>query len=218
MKTQFEIIGDRLKRIREQVGLSQAQLAKLCGWASQSRIANYEKGARGIGADDALILSKILKVSPGELLFGEQSTVVTTQAQLPEYPLLSWVQAGAFTETDGAFTEENAICWVPTVKSASERAFWLEVHGDSMTSPIGSRPSFPEGMLILVDPDKTVGSGELCVMYLEESGSATFKKYLEDAGIRFLKPLNPQYPLINLGKNECKFVGKVIDARWHCLD
>ncbi|WP_243466218.1 helix-turn-helix domain-containing protein [Sodalis glossinidius] len=73
MKTQFEIIGDRLKRIREQAGLSQAQLAKLCGWASQSRIANYEKGARGIGADDALILSKILKVSPGELLFGEQS-------------------------------------------------------------------------------------------------------------------------------------------------
>ncbi len=41
-------------------------------------------------------------------------------------------------------------------KKASDCAFWLEVEGNSMTAPTGSKPSFPDGMLILVDPEQAV--------------------------------------------------------------
>ncbi|WP_373602648.1 helix-turn-helix domain-containing protein, partial [Staphylococcus aureus] len=56
MKTLSEIIGERLKALREAKKLSQADLAKLVGWSSASRIGNYELGARKISADDAIIL------------------------------------------------------------------------------------------------------------------------------------------------------------------
>ncbi|BET97665.1 helix-turn-helix domain-containing protein [Xenorhabdus sp. TCT-1] len=63
-------IGARIKRLREQLGLSQAALAEHCGWSSQSRIGNYESGSRNVSADDAVILANALSVTPAELMFG----------------------------------------------------------------------------------------------------------------------------------------------------
>ncbi|ETS31093.1 hypothetical protein BB987_09290 [Photorhabdus temperata] len=71
MKTN-ESVGARIKRLRNKQKMSQAALAERCGWASQSRIGNYESGTRNVSADDAVILSKALDVSPSELMFGEQ--------------------------------------------------------------------------------------------------------------------------------------------------
>lgn len=69
-------IGARIKRLREQLGLSQATFAEQCGWSSQSRIGNYESGARKVSADDAVVMSKVLCVSPAELMFGSDSSCV----------------------------------------------------------------------------------------------------------------------------------------------
>ncbi|EIX9031719.1 MULTISPECIES: helix-turn-helix domain-containing protein [Klebsiella] len=68
-----EQIAARLKQAREQRGLSQKALAEICGWA-QSRVGNYESASRTIGIDDAVALAKALKMSPSELIFGEDST------------------------------------------------------------------------------------------------------------------------------------------------
>ena len=72
MKTIAEQIGERIKALRIQKGLSQGQVAKLCGWSGASRLANYESGARNVGADDAMALAKILGTTPSELLFGDR--------------------------------------------------------------------------------------------------------------------------------------------------
>lgn len=72
MKTISEQIGERLKALRTEKGLSQGQLAKLCGWSGASRIANYESGTRNIGVDDAAVLSKALNTTPMMIMFGEQ--------------------------------------------------------------------------------------------------------------------------------------------------
>jgi len=66
-------IAARLKRAREQKGISQKALAELCGWA-QSRVGNYESGSRTIGIDDAITLAKALKIAPADLVFGADST------------------------------------------------------------------------------------------------------------------------------------------------
>lgn len=90
-----EVIGERLKELRTKRNLSQAQLSKLCGWATASRVGNYESGARNIGADDAVVLARALGVTPSELLFGErgdpanwlnerQRAVLSLFDQLPE--------------------------------------------------------------------------------------------------------------------------------------
>ncbi|ATG16725.1 LexA family transcriptional repressor [Providencia alcalifaciens] len=209
MKKINEIIGERLKSIRESRGLSQAQLAKLCGYSAASRIGNYELGERKISADDALVISEALGVSPAELMFGTQSDQVISNY---EYPLLTKIQAGAFTENSNSYTEKDAIAWIPTAKKASERAFWLEVEGHSMTAAQGGKPSFPEGMLILIDPKEPVNVGDFCIARLN-GNEFTFKKLIRESGQTFLEPLNPKFDLIPINEN-CEIIGKVIKCQW----
>ena len=209
MKKINEIIGERLKSIRESKGFSQAQLAKLCGYSSASRIGNYELGERKISADDALRISEILEVSPAELMFGSQSEQVISNYQ---YPLFTKVQAGAFSTEFNPYTQKDAVSWIPTAKKASERAFWLEVEGQSMTAPPGGKPSFPEGMLILVDPEEEVEFGDFCVARLLND-EFTFKRLIRDGGVEYLEPLNPRFDLIPINGN-CTIIGKVIKSQW----
>lgn len=70
MNNVHERIGKRLKALREARGLSQAQLAKLCGYSSASRIGNYELGDRKISVDDAIRIGLALGISVADLLFG----------------------------------------------------------------------------------------------------------------------------------------------------
>lgn len=209
MKKINEIIGERLKSIRESKGLSQAQLAKLCGYSAASRIGNYELGERKISADDAIIISEALNVSPAELLFGDKAEQVMRNY---EYPLFTKIQAGTFTENGNAYTKSDAVAWIPTAKKASDKAFWLEVEGHSMTAPQGGRPSFPEGMLILVDPAEDVEFGDFCVARMLND-EFTFKRLIRDGGVEYLEPLNPRYDLITINGN-CQIVGKVVKSQW----
>lgn len=209
MKKVNEVIGERLKSIRESRGLSQAQLAKLCGYSAASRIGNYELGERKISADDAIVISEALGISPAELMFGSQSEQVIKNY---EYPLFTKVQAGAFSTEFNSYTQKDAVSWIPTAKKASERSFWLEVEGQSMTAPPGGKPSFPEGMLILVDPEEEVEFGDFCVARLLND-EFTFKRLIREGGVEYLEPLNPRFDLIPINGN-CTIIGKVIKSQW----
>ena len=92
---------------------------------------------------------------------------------------------------------------------AKGQAFWLEVKGDSMTAPAGVRPSVPEGSLVLVDTGIEAAPGKLVVAQLDESNEATFKKLIEDGGQKYLKALNPAYPLIHCNGN-CRIIGVAV--------
>lgn len=74
-------IGERIKRLRIQTGMSQAELAALCAWTDikfsgkaydngQLRISCYERSAATIPSDKLIILAKALKTSVGYLATG----------------------------------------------------------------------------------------------------------------------------------------------------
>lgn len=42
----MKTLGSRIAHYRKEAGLTQGQLAKRCGWASQSRVGNYENDSR----------------------------------------------------------------------------------------------------------------------------------------------------------------------------
>lgn len=209
MKTMQEIIGERLKHLREAAGLSQAQLAKLCNWGSQSRVGNYELGNRKISAEDALTLAEVLDVSPSLILFGENSVPAV---QKYKYPLFANIRAGNLTTNPASYTKHDALDWIPSTKKASDEAFWLRVAGSSMTAQSGSGPSFPEGILILVDPKVTVNPGDFCVAGMN-GNEFTFKRLIKESGIFYLQPLNPQFPLIPCN-DTTHIIGKVIYSKW----
>ncbi|MFZ4835904.1 LexA family protein [Rouxiella sp. Mn2063] len=203
MKTN-ESIADRIKRIREAKSLTQGALAKLCGWASQSRIGNYESGTRSVSVDDASVIAKALGVNVTELLFGDQ--YVGDYKPGKRYPLLSWVNAGAWGEAHELKDIEE---WYESEQYVEGEAFWLRVQGDSMTSQTGV--SVPEGSVILIDTGKEARSGNLVVAKLVDSNEATFKRLVVDGGQRYLKALNPAYPAIPINEG-CKIIGVAVQS------
>jgi SOS-response transcriptional repressor LexA len=125
------------------------------------------------------------------------------------YPVISWVAAGAWAEAVEPFPPGYSDRYELSDYDSKGPAFWLEVKGDSMTSPVGT--SITEGTLILVDTEADAQSGKLVVAKLADSDQATFKKLVDDGGRRFLKPLNPAYPTEMCAEN-CRIVGVVVRA------
>lgn len=142
---------------------------------------------------------------------GEPSNVsmITQPTQMYSYPVVSWVTAGAWAEAVQPFPDGFSDRYEVSDYKAKGPAFWLEVKGDSMTAQ--SAPSVPEGSQILVDTEADVRPGKLVIAKLAGSNEATFKKLVEDGGIRYLKPLNPAYPTFQCAE-DCRIIGVVVMA------
>jgi len=66
----METFGQRVKRLREARGLTQAELARRAGMAGQAAIGNIENGNRS-GSRNIAKLAKALSVNPYHLETGE---------------------------------------------------------------------------------------------------------------------------------------------------
>lgn len=208
-----ELARSRMKEL----GITQEMLAEELGM-TQGGVGHWLRGSRHPSLDEIGVIFRYLGIS--NVSFNHDGTFSLSGAvesapvkKQYEYPVFSHVQAGMFSTEFGTFTDrDDAEIWVSTTKKASLQSFWLEVDGNSMTAPAGSRPSFPEGMLILVDPEQPVDPGDFCIARLG-GDEFTFKKLIRESGTSFLQPLNPQYPLITCDNN-CHIVGKVVASQW----
>ncbi|WP_241609688.1 LexA family protein [Rosenbergiella australiborealis] len=214
----------RLKTIYEgkksSLGLSQESVADALG-VGQSAVASLLNGVNALNPSNASLLAKVLQVNVEDFSPSIASEIAEMYRSLGDaksvmndyqYPLFTTVQAGNFAEV-GSYTQQDARDWIGTSKKASNSAYWLIVKGHSMTAPQGSKPSFPEGMLILVDPMEDVQPGDFCVASVNGDTEVTFKKYERDAGICYLTPLNPSYKPLECDST-CRIVGKVVKAQW----
>ncbi|MNJ46306.1 LexA family protein [Pseudomonas alkylphenolica] len=207
-------LKDRIHSRRVALGLSQQQLAEKAG-VSQVTIQHLESG-RNATSKKLVEIARALNVSAEWLDSGKSSTAEPSNvapAMQPNmsyrYPVVSWVAAGAWAEAVEPFPPGFSDRYEISDYNSKGVAFWLEVKGDSMTSPVGT--SITEGMMILVDTEAEAISGKLVVAKLADSNEATFKKLVDDGGRRYLKPLNPAYPVEMCAEN-CRIVGVVVRA------
>jgi phage repressor protein C with HTH and peptisase S24 domain/DNA-binding XRE family transcriptional regulator len=61
-------IGMNIATARKKAGLTQPELAALCGWSSQSRVSNYERGLREPKIDDVRKIAKAINVDIHDLI------------------------------------------------------------------------------------------------------------------------------------------------------
>lgn len=83
-------IGQRIRMKREELGISQEELAVKAGYKSRSSINKIEKDGRGLPQSKILLIAKALDTTPGYLMgweepFSEQSTIVDVQISNDEY-------------------------------------------------------------------------------------------------------------------------------------
>ena len=108
-------------------------------------------------------------------------------------PLISKVQAGAWTEIVDNFSPGDAEDWFPCPVSHSPKTFALRIQGESMYNPSGSL-SFRDGELIFVDPDRPAVNGSYVVVRLDSETEATFKKLIIEGDTQYLVSINPAWP------------------------
>jgi SOS-response transcriptional repressor LexA len=113
-------------------------------------------------------------------------------------PLISWVQAGTFCHVVDIFEPGDAEEWLPTLHAHGPHAYALRVDGDSMVNPNPLGKTYPPGCIVYVDPDMPITNGCRVIAKIPSEEKATFKVFVEDAGRRYLRPLNPAYPTIEM--------------------
>lgn len=193
-------------------GLNPSSLAKAAN-ATQSTVFRIVEGEAESPRDSTLLpLAKYFGLSVEDLRYGkiagDNVSIGPQDRGIFQRPLLSCAQAREIMEAADVHAIESPESWVDTPSSAGQNSFWLRVDDDSMTAPAGL--SIPEGMLILVDPDLKPASGSL--VFARSGVHVTFKKLVMDAGRRYLKPLNPAYPVIEVG-TDWRVIGVIREAK-----
>ncbi|QUE91230.1 helix-turn-helix domain-containing protein [Pseudomonas sp. SCA2728.1_7] len=209
-------LAERMKLARKHANLTQKALAEKAG-VEQPVISQLETGKN----QQSVHLAKFAHLcgvsaiwlsdgigSMTDKLSGDSNVRMATQPeQLYRYPVISWVSAGSWEEAVQPYPDGFSDRYELSDYDSKGPAFWLEVKGDSMTAPSGV--SVPEGMMILVDTEADVKPGKLVIAKLPASNEATFKKLVEDGGVRYLKPLNPAYRMVEMDK-DCRIIGVAV--------
>lgn len=195
----------RLKQFIDANG-GQAKVSKKYGVDASylSQIVNGfgsfgEKSARKLEFTFALPAYHFDKLETNQNLANYE--VLPIEPRLNTVPLISWVQAGAFTEAIEDLSNAERIATDAKIKP---RTYALRVTGDSML------PLFPPGMILIIDPEIAAIHGDY-VIAKNGDNEATFKQLIKDGADWYLKPLNPQYPIKSASNID--IIGVVVQAQ-----
>ena len=167
----------RIAAARNAKGWSQKDLAKKIG-TTQQQIARYESGANDVKSSVLLKLSAALGVTVSYLLAldDDPSFVSVVSSDTVPVPVLGRIAAGtpraAFSQSDDYHDTQRGLV------ASHPHAFWLVVAGNSMNR------LFPEGALVLVDPDSEVRSGDVGAIFVNGDDATIKRIFFEDGAVR----------------------------------
>lgn len=193
----------RIKSRMKELEMTQEELANKLG-ITRGAVTHYLAGRRVPPLNQFQKLAHVLKVDPAWLQYGVASSehkstaknILKHEATIAHYliPIFSWKQAAERLSANQLRVKGN-FEYIPHFYTDQSHWYALRVQGDAMVSANGLK-SFHEGDLIIVDTDKEVKYGDFVIAVLPNAKEATFKQYMIDGGVKYLKPLNTQYPLI----------------------
>jgi SOS-response transcriptional repressor LexA len=195
-------LSDRLTIAMSRAGITQAELARLCGVKPPSVNGWLSGKSKFLRGENLLQAANALKVNQQWLATGEgpmsnpsgHSNLEPGPNLRGKVPLVSWVQAGAWCEAVHTTHVTEAERWMDCPVTHSSQTFALRVRGDSMTAPSGAARTYPEGCFIFVDPErKNPVNGDRVVACLLDANEVTFKVYKNEDGRQWLQPLNPTH-------------------------
>lgn len=183
-------ISEWVIAVRKALGYSQEKLGAELGEKTKGNISAWENGRHEPSYRDILMMSAMSKL-PIPVPDGVDALL---PSQGRTYPLISKVQAGAWTEAIDLFQPGYAEHWMPSPVDLGESGFLLEVDGDSMTNPHGGVRSFPSGTILHINPHIEAIPGDFVIAKRESENEATFKQYKLVDGEPYLFAINPGWP------------------------
>ena len=160
-------LSTRVRLRREQLGLSQQELARRMGYRSRSSITKLEKGINDLPQSKVEELAQALEITPAALLgLGAPCTCPPGFEPLPamvQVPLIGSIACGT-----PITAEQNIECYIG-VPAAWHADFALTCHGDSMA------PTICNGDIVCIRCQPEVEQGEIAAVRVGEE--ATLKHF-----------------------------------------
>lgn len=189
----------KVKELITASGLKQNQIveklkAKGCK-LTPATFSRWLSGENTPSDDKIKVLAEVLNTEPYNLC---------VTAFVNRLPLLSWVQAGVWSET---FTDYAEFIEVPVV--VKSQCFVLQVRGNSMSQKEGK--SYFDGCYVIVDPncDKSPESLLHKVVIARKLGEATIKEFVLEGTKPYLRPWNTDFPTLEVTP-DTEIIGVVI--------
>lgn len=212
--------GLRLRAARKHAKMTQIEASKASG-IPQSTISTSERESHG--SSETPVYAKLygvdahwLATGEGEMLPAgrqvEPSNVAPAAIGTRRVPLISYVQAGCWTEASDTATVGDGFEYLLTDLELSGSAFALEIQGESML------PRFVPGDRVIVDPEVCPQPGDF-VVAMNGGQEATFKKYrprgIDEHGntVFELVPLNDDFPTMRSDQTTIRIVGTMMEHR-----
>lgn len=202
-------MGERIKQLRLQKGLTQEELGKVIG-VQKSAIRKYEAGViQNMKRSSVEKLADFFNVSPTYLMGLEEKEPNNILKDLIMIPVIGKIRAGEPILAEENIEDNFFISCSMYNLNSSDGLFFLKVIGDSMNNVI------PNGGYALIRQQDTAENGDIVVAIVNGDNEATLKKFKQlDNNFVMLEPdstFNEYQPLIiNLKDTEFKIIGKVI--------
>lgn len=198
-------INERIRRRREELGMTQDELAKKCGYKSRTSINKIEIGGRPLMQDKVLIFARALSMSPAELL-GWGNEDIALPSDTHSIPVLGYVAAGR-----NIYADENVIGTIQVDSGISGDLFALRIKGDSMF------PRICDGDTVIVKSQSDAETGQI-VIALINGDEGVCKKIVKFNGGITLLSLNQAYEPLTFTDDEIsripvRILGRVIQCR-----
>lgn len=167
----------RIAEARKMKGMSQLDLANAIG-TTQQQVAKWESGKIDPRISSLKKIREALGVSLSYLLgmADDPSFVSVVSSDTVPVPVLGRIAAGtpraAFSQSDDYHDTQRGLV------ASHPHAFWLVVAGNSMNR------LFPEGALVLVDPDVEVHSGDVGAIFVNGDDATIKRIFFEDGTVR----------------------------------
>ena len=197
------MLGNRIKALREELGLKQEELANKMS-VSPSSIGMYETNKREPNNELILKLAQFFNVSTDYLL----GKIDTRNNNIVKIPILGTVKAGY-----DWLAEENIVDYITLKENIPNvgEYYALRITGDSML------PLLAEGDLVIVHDQADVESGQTAVVLINGE-EATVKKVIKTKDGIELHAMNPYYPakkftFEDMQKIPVKIIGRVREAK-----
>ena len=183
-------IGERIKKLRIEQGLSQDELAAKVGYKTRSAINKIELNERDVKHSQIITFANALGTTPHYLmgwtdevpLESNVSAVYDNSTYM--IPLFNEVAAGF-----GAYADEQVLEYVPVFVESPVKAknmIAIRVRGDSMY------PKIEDGDTIIVLKTDEVESGKIAVVLID-GDEAVVKKLEYNKKQAVLVSINPEY-------------------------
>lgn len=204
----LDTIGQRIRKTRKNLNLTQKDLAKALREATHGSISQWESDITTPSAKNLYDLSIALECDFAWLLNGGMTpNLIPASIKLFKIPLITYSQVVLLNQSKDSNCLTN-VEYITTSLKISKESFAIRINEDSM------EPEFKQGDIVIIDPSIKPIPGEFVVAVKNKDVEAIFKKYRELGDDQFeLASLNPDYKTINTSDKQIKIVGTMVEHR-----